>query len=275
MTHILSLISLLLFLSACDLKQPPEDIDLDTIYDTLPSYSDTDTYPYIDSFKYVLESSHYESPDGSQFVVNENFRSDSFYLDRDQNLLFALYKEPNSQKTASQLIQKQTWHTSEDNGNYLISIARCYKPKEVDSYTWIQVHGVGKNDANRSVYYDYPLVSLTWERNMKDVYDHIWAVITKSSPGVDEPKIYEWVDLGARPDNFFAAEIHIVHNIMEIKINHSTLSIQNISYWEDVPSYFKAGISLGSYIDGGEAGVSFSELRYENNASNVENITHF
>ncbi len=280
---ILSL-SLFLFFTGCDFKQPPKEVDLDTIYDTLPLSEDMNNYPYTKKFKYVLDNSLYEKYSNTNIDINSSFNSiyfsdtfnrNLFYLDSELNLVFSLNKQKKSPKIASQLIQKKSWHTSDYPGNYLISMVKCYKPQEINSYTWMQIHGLEKKDANESIYYDYPLVKLTWERNMKNEYDHIWAVVTKSSPGVDEPKIYEWIDLGARPENTFSAELHIHKNILEIKIEYSTKSIQNVSYWKNVPSYFKAGIFIDSYLDGGEAAVSFSELRFENNESNVDNITHF
>lgn len=284
MRYFITMLSLLIFISACDLKKPPVETDADSIYDILPAYNTTSTYPYIEKFKYLLDNSLYQGENQDKLPIDENFhtlyysegfKQKTFYLDTDENLVFSLAKQENTHKVSSLLIQNNTWHTNEENGNYISSMARCYKPKNIQAYTWMEVHGEGKKDSNSSIYYNYPLVSLTWERNMKGEYDHIWAVVTKSSPGVNEPKIYEWIDLGARPNNFFLAEIQIRNNIMEIKINYSTISTQNVTYWENVPSYFKVGISLENYLDSGEAGVSFNELRYENNASNVENITHF
>jgi|GEM_PF-3195046 hypothetical protein len=271
-----SFMLLLFFLFwGCDLKQAPVEINFDTIYDTLPSYEEEESYPYDDTFQYVMNKSLYESPDANKtdlyggfydLYFSNLFLRESFYLDRDKNLVFTLKKEANTPKQTSRLIQKETWSTADSEGNYFISTLRCYKPKEIDSYTWAQVHGLD---------YNYPLVSLTWERNMNGQYDHIWAIMTKSSPGVNEPKIYEYIDLGKRPDDFFPAEIHIRENILEIKINYSTMTTQNVSYWENVPSYFRAGMYLDMYLDGGVAGVAFSDLRFENSETNVSFITHF
>jgi len=274
MLNVIYIILTLLIFEGCDRKSPPPAVDLDTRYDVIPSHNTNDIYPY-SKFSYVMNNSIYEYPNGNTTQKFSNLSNSSLYLDQDENILFTLDKESNSSKLSSKIIQKETWSTADKDGNYLISNIRCYKPHTIDAYTWAEVHGLHQVDANSSIYYNYPLVSLTWQRNKNNQYDHIWAIVTKSSPSEYEPKIYEYIDLGARPDYFFPAEIHVKNNILEIKINYSTISTQNVSYWKNVPTYFQVGISINNYKDGGEAGVAFSDLRYENNESNVSDITHF
>ena len=278
---VLIAISLLFILTGCDRQQPPKEIDLDTIYDTLPSYDAQSCYPY-DSFSTLFDKSFYYlnnlpaqkiDREFAQIYYESNFEKKALYLDYENNLILSKSKEKNSSTTRSLIAQSEPWFTSQTH--YFVSQVRAFKPKTLQRYSFMQAHGVFKQDANRSIYYNYPLVDIRWEREYDDRYDHLWAVIIKSSPSDDEPKIYDWVDLGARQDNHFSLEVHIAHNILEVKVDYKTKYIQNVSYWERVPTYFSAGVILNSYIDGGEAGVSFKELRFENDAANVENITHF
>ena len=273
MSHLIFTLLIILFFQGCDRKSPPPIIDLDTIYDEIPLFSSNDNPS--NQFDYVINNSLYEFPDGTVSPISSILQNKNFYLYDNLDLVFTLDKLSNSHKQSSRLIQKESWKTSDTNGNYIISKTHCYKPKSIDSYVWIELHGLYKKDANTSIYYNYPLVSLVWYRNFNNEYDHIWAIMTKSSPSEFEPKIYEYIDLGTRPDYIFPAEIHVKNNILEIKIEHSTRSTQNVSYWENVPTYFQAGITINNYQDGGEAAVSFNELRYESNESNVSNVTHF
>jgi hypothetical protein len=266
--------TLLLFFTGCNVKHPPKEINLDMLYDTIPTYDVNNTPPYKSIFKTLLDKSVYLSPDNNTTDSFDDLSTKNFYLDKSGNLIFRINKTPISPKTTSMLLHKETWQTNDVEGNFFISELRCYKPKEIDSYTWMEAHGLKKLDANQSIYYNYPLIRLVWKRNFHNLYDHIWAIITKSTPNEYEPKIYEYVDLGARPDYTFPAEVHIHNNILEVKINYSVMTTQNVTYWENVPSYFKAGISLENYNYGGVAATAFRKLDFENNASNVSDITH-
>ncbi|WP_297439948.1 polysaccharide lyase family 7 protein [Sulfurimonas sp.] len=275
MRTLFTLFSLVLLFGGCNIKHPPKDVDLDTLFDTVPAFDANNPVPYDSTFQTLLDKSSYLAPDGNTSDSLHDFSSENFYLDDENKLTFALNKTPASPRTASMLLQKQTWQTKDSEGNFYLSQVRCYKPKKIDAYTWMEVHGLKKLDDNQSIYYNYPLVKLVWKRNFNNLYDHIWAIMTKSTPSESEPKIYEYIDLGPRPDYIFPAEVHIRDNILEVKINYSTMTTQNVSYWEDVPSYFKVGISIEDYNDEGVAATAFSELNFEDNASNVSDITHF
>jgi len=279
--------SFLLFINACDIKHPPEEVDPNAVFDVMDTYNSDSCYPY-DTYKSLLDKSLYKDKYGNVMILDDNFskiyynsssfNKDLIHLDDENNLVFFIDKEKNSPKVSSKLLQKDTWFTSDEDGNYFISKLRFLKPENTNSYTVMQAHGVYKEDSNSSIYYNYPLLQIVWRRyygSSDKIYDHLWAIVTKSAPGDDEPKIYEWIDLGPREDNEISLEVHISHNIMEVKLNYTTLTIQNVSYWERVPTYFDAGVSIDNYIDKGKACVVFKQLRFEDDPQNVENITHF
>ncbi len=287
---ILSIISL--FFLSCDFKKPPIEQDLDLIYDKATIYSDESTKPPYSSpkFKSVLNQANYQFPHSvtiARLAAYGDFKTDAFYLDEKGDLYFSLRKDYEKVKERSEIrqvcINSETgkrdtdvgWKTSEANGNFWVSEIRCFKPYETQSYTWMQVHGIDGtditlNDGTIVKSFNYPIIRLTWERYRDGVYDHNWAIIITSYPRT--PKTYEWVDLGPRQDDFFKAEVHFQNNIMKVIIDDIVMSSHDVTYWEEEPNYFKAGIYINRFDDGGRAVIAYRTLRFDNNDSL---ITHY
>ena len=254
-----------LFIVACDLRQPPDEdaIDRDAIYDETPIYNEeTSQYPNdIEKFNDLLTNSKYQFPDSSTTVEYDQFdgyKTENFYVNEDDDFFFVVKKQADSEKIRNELREgpeSREWNTTDSDGNFWVSTLKCYKPKVgVSTYTWMQVHGT--NDT-----FDYPLIRLLWVRSRHSIYDHIWAIVIISSPDADE-RVYEWLDLGERPTSFFDAAVYIQDNIMKVKIHNKVIKEYDVSYWENVTNYFKAGIYLNAYEDGGEGVVAFRELRF-------------
>jgi len=283
------LVTLLFLLVACDNKHAPMEPDLDVIYDKLPAYSEINSSaPFLEEkFHNVLNQSNYQYPHGTTIVhigEYEGFKSSAFYLNEKGDLNFSLLKEFGVTKERSELRQvyknRETgefdlhtgWKTSDSNGNFWIAQVRCFKPKVTQSYTWMQVHGIDGtdiilDDGTTVKSFNYPIIRLTWERYRDGIYDHIWAIVITSYPRT--PKVYEWTDLGPRPDDFFNAEVHFQSNIMKVIINKTVMASYDVTYWETEPCYFKAGIYINRFTDGGEASVAFRQLRFDTNDSIV------
>jgi len=280
---------IILLLWACDRKTQGVEPNLDLIYDETPIYSELNTtYPYnFDTFRAVLNQSNYQYTHGTPIAHHgkfENYKSPTFYATENGDLYFTVSKNINEVKVRSELRQvyqepisreyntSNGWKTSDSNGNFWISDVRCFKPNLLQSYTWMQVHGIDGgsvtlNSGEVVKSYNYPLIRLTWNRYQYGIYDHIWAVIIANYPR--SPKVYEWIDLGPRPDDFFNAEVHIQDNLMKIIINHVLVYIRDMTYWEEEPNYFKAGVYINRYQDGGTAVVAYRNLRFETNDANV------
>jgi hypothetical protein len=288
--RVFSLILLGLLFVACDNKKPPLETNLDLSYDKVPVYSEINTsYPYsFEKFHNVLEQSNYQYPHAetiAQHAAYDTFKSAAFYATQNGDLHFDLTKEQYQVKERSELRQvykdplsgefntSKGWRTSDNNGNFWLAQVRCYKPKETLAYTWMQVHGIDGvditlKDGTVVKSFNYPIIRLTWERYRDGVYDHLWAIVITSYPRED--KVYEWTDLGPRPNDFFDAEVHFQSNTLKVLIHGNIMLSYDVSYWEEEPSYFKAGLYINRYEDGGEASVAFRNLRFENNASMVK-----
>jgi len=253
-----------LFIVACDAHKPPTDVleNSDLTYDETPVYDEsTSLYPAdFDKFKGILKNSKYQYPHDTLTVSYDQYdgyKTENFYVDKNENLYFILTKEHDTPKRRNELREgpeSREWHTSDADGNFWVSNIRCFKPKPgLQSYTWMQIHGTSNT-------FNYPLLRLLWVRNRGGIYDHNWAIVIISNP--DEPKIYEWIDLGKRPDTFFDAAVYVQNNLMEIKINNKVIKTYNVSYWETVENYYKAGIYINLFKDGGEGVVAFRELQF-------------
>jgi len=280
---------MIFLLLGCDRRTQNIDPNLDLIYDKIPIYTELNTScPYtFKKFQAVLNQSNYQYSHVETIVHHgefKNYKSPMLYATENGDMYFTVSKNIDEVKSRSELRQvyknpiskeyntSNGWKTSDKNGNFWISDVRCFKPKLLQSYTWMQVHGLaGGNIILKSgellKSYDYPFLRLTWKRYKDGVYDHIWAVVITSYPR--NPKVYEWIDLGPRPDDFFNAEVHVQENILKIIINHIVIYTRDMTYWEEEPNYFKAGVYINRYKDGGTAIVAFRNLRFEENDVNV------
>lgn len=267
--------ALLLFLISflilgCDARKPPEEVDQDLIYDEIPLYEESSSTPPYNHTKFqsVIDQSKLQYPDEDNISQGNfaNFKASYFYADRNTTLHFTTKKEENTYKTRSELRQMNEWSTSNADGNYWVARLKCLKPKVgITSYTWMQVHGTSDT-------YNYPLLRLLWDRSRDGTYDHLWAVIIVTDSSTD--KIYDWVDMGARPEGFFDAEVHIKDNLMTIMIDRKVITTRDVSYWEDVSNYYKAGVYVDKYDNGGEASVLFEELHFYDNPDDVVSPHH-
>jgi len=94
-----------------------------------------------------------------------------------------------------------------------------------------------------------------WMSRKDGVDDALWAVV-RNSVNANE---YTWTHLSGRPDRFFQFEIKVKENVLKVKIDSQEMLQVNVSYWEDLNSYFKAGVYLQS---DGTARAEYRSLKY-------------
>jgi len=268
-------ITLLLFLfSGCDFHQPPTKVDQDLIYDKTPLYNDETSFPPYDyeKFQFLIDRSRLQLyKDGTTIDYGEfnAYKSPNFYVDSDENLHFTIDKSPETYKVRAELREGPdsiAWSTSDSEGHFWVARLKCFKPAVgISSYTWMQIHGTHTT-------YNYPILRLFWERMRDKKYDHLWAIVILSDPYSNN--IYEYIDLGVRSDNFFTAEVHVKDNIMDILINHKLIKTYNVTYWENVQNYFKAGVYINRFGDGGEVTAVFKSLDFFDDASKIVPTHH-
>ncbi len=257
-------LTIIFFLFGCglDLNKPPAKKDLDSIYDKIAVYDESKTHSFYDDGRFLNLIEHsklqlFLDDTSTEYTELINFKSPQFYVDEEDNLNFTIYKEFNSSKVRSEIKEwpkSLEWSTADKDKHSWIATLKCLKPKVgISSYTWMQIHGNFET-------YNYPILRLIWERNKSGVYNHIWAMIILSNP--HEDRVYEYVDLGEKPEGFFTAEVDVQDNIMKIIINNKLIKTYNVTYWQDVQNYYKAGVYIDRFGDGGEASVIFKDLSW-------------
>ncbi len=255
------LVLLAFVLVGCDMRHPPsQTVNDDSTYDELPDYDpDLSFYPYdTQAFQTVLNHSKLQHPDNTvvvDYTAFTNVKAPYFYTDSEGILHMSIAKEANASKTRTELREgPSSWSLKEGENHTFSATLQCLKPKPgITSYTWMQIHGTTET-------YNYPILRLLWQREYKNLYDHLWAILIVSDPY--QPTLYQWIDLGPRPEGYFTCEVIIEGMIMSILINHEPIDTHNISYWANVDNYFKAGVYIDRYEDGGEVSVLFKSLEY-------------
>jgi hypothetical protein len=262
MKQLFLLLVVLFFTFGCDYHKPPKEIDLDSIFDPTPVYNESEAKAPndVEKFQDVLKRCKlqlYREGISVDYDAFEDYKSPQFYVDSEENLVFSIDKEANTYKTRSELREgpeENEWYVDDSTGHFWIANLQVLKPDVgVDSFTWMQVHGTTDT-------FNYPIIRLFWERQRNGEYDHLWSVVIISD--AYDSQVYEYTDLGARPEGFFRAEVHFKNNIMDIIINHNLIKTYNVTYWQGVKNYFKAGVYINRYGDGGAVTARFSELHF-------------
>ncbi|MGJ8639740.1 MAG: polysaccharide lyase family 7 protein [Opitutaceae bacterium] len=191
--------------------------------------------PYdLDVFRSALKDSKLQAPDSSALVKRgrmPGFSHDCFYLNENNQLIFAI----KGNETRSELRQMKEWVTESTQPKEMEGLIKLDAPttSTAEEYTFMVIQDSGKMP-------NAPLIRLEWRLNYRGQSDHIWATIRTQI----EPRQYQKVDLGPRPDHVFPAKLSVSNNQLSVWIDgKKAIDSQDVSHWEGFSSYFKAGIS--------------------------------
>ncbi len=181
----------------------------------------------------------------------DNFVTSYFYV-HDSLLTFQLDKT-NIGKLRSELrFGPSEWDVA-DNREYILKAnIRAYGSKKLSKYTFIQIHG------NQD--FSLPLLRITWERRRAGKTNHIWAILMTSKDW--DIKTYEWFDLGTRKDKFFDIKVSIQNSRILITKDDKIYVDRDISYWNGIQNYYKAGLYLSDIKSKGMTKVEFKSVEY-------------
>lgn len=203
----------------------------------------------------VLDDSKLQEGGSSETAIEQgDFEGASesyFYLSDDRYMNFLESGDGNR----CELRQIDQWITSASTAHGMAGDVKVFQPEDssLDELTFMQIH----DDTNADNAINKPLIRLVWlaERSDDSLTDYIYAIIRTS---VDDDE-YDYVPLIARPDGFFNAEISCQSNTMVVTIDGETKISRDVAYWEDLDSYYKAGVYLQN---DGEGHVQFDTLDY-------------
>ncbi len=142
-----------------------------------------------------------------------------------------------------------------------------------DSVTYLQIHNKGEQE-DGSGYIPHPLLRIVYEQERDGQTGHYWAVLKTNNLDCSNTSshygstacnnAYERIDLGkADTDNFTYFELTVKESeltIMAINTTEATKEVRDISYWDNLLSYFKAGVY--NQFENGTARVEFASLEY-------------
>ncbi|RUM68781.1 MAG: hypothetical protein DSZ05_00550 [Sulfurospirillum sp.] len=249
----------LIWLTGCGQSGSSDTENKDKIYDKVSEYNNTVTTPPYDyqKFRTVLNRSRLQYPDITVVVPSGHFDGYQapWFYSLNGDLFFSAEKPANLPTIRSELREESIWKTSDTTRHIWSAKLKCFKPqKGINAYTWMQI--LGTNDS-----FNYPLIRLMWVRNYHGIYDHLWAIVI-TSDAYDPNITYDWVDLGERTGDYVSAKVEIADNTMRIFLNDTVIRQYDVTYWQSVDNYFKAGIYINRPKDHGKATVAFHELSF-------------
>ncbi|TQV67280.1 polysaccharide lyase family 7 protein [Exilibacterium tricleocarpae] len=217
-------------------------------------FADSAPYLYGTKYRAVLDDSKLQAPTSATLIRRGDFNDpdahNSYFYIPDSGNRYMTFTVSGASKR-SELRQMEEWYTSDPSWNKLIGTLLAVDPlsSQVDQLTFMQIHD--SESLNK------PLVRLTWRRSRSGKNDHNWAVIRDSAGSSSD---YTYVDMGPRSDAPTKFEIKVRNNLLTIKVDGITfVDKRDVSYWQHLSSYFKAGVYLQ---DSGTGTVQFKSLKY-------------
>ncbi|MFA0076994.1 polysaccharide lyase family 7 protein [Vibrio artabrorum] len=241
--------------------------------------------PYeIAKYQNILASSDFQVSDPKGEEGNKtspvkagNFQgyvSDYFYADEEtENLIFKMA----NYKMRSEIREGDNFRINEAGVRRTlhaeislpdIQHAMASSPAEHDEVTLLQIHNEGTDESGTG-YLPHPLLRVVWEQERDGLTGHYWAVMKNNaidcSSAADSldcyANSYNRYDLGeADLDRFTKFDLSIYENTLSVKVNDEVKVDEDITYWQHLLSYFKAGIY--NQFENGEATAYFKALRY-------------
>ncbi|WP_017446946.1 polysaccharide lyase family 7 protein [Gayadomonas joobiniege] len=218
--------------------------------------------PYdVQAYQAVIDDAYLQAPTSTKLIAHGDF-------DGQYNQYFFIPKQGNAWMTfrvsgdhkRSELRQISEWYVNDANYVYQLSgEVKIIDPlaESVDEITFMQIHDVTKN----SNAINKPLLRVVWLRERSGIQNNYWAVIKANA--CLECSEYDKIPLGAySADEVANIQITVKNSRMSIAFNDQVnpqIDEYDISYWDHLESYFKAGVY--NQTDG-TATVQFKSLNF-------------
>lgn len=237
-----------------------------------PVFGSEAAVPYdLKQFRAVLDDSKLQAPTSSPAKINHGefagASNEYFYLDdTGQHMTFTVTGD----SKRSELRQMSgDWDTATTTPQRVVARVNVHVPEDpgLNQFTFLQIHDKKNGDEGLNK----PLIRLTRRGEYRNTNDHLWAHI-RTPADFDQPISLENlatlnIDLGPRPEGFFEAEISVHESRMVVKIEGETKVDMDVSYWDGLPNYYKAGVYNQ---DPGTSKVEFASLQFLNTFDSPE-----
>jgi hypothetical protein len=207
--------------------------------------------PYtLTAFRGAIGKAKLQTPDSNTAVFMPalmTYASPSFHLAADDPTKVEFGQMGSSMRT--ELRDLEEWQTSTSTARTLSArLALTYVSPELGQFTFLQIHDAGTTP-------DKPLLRMAWLRSRNAIEQHIWSIVRTSVLS----DTYSYTDLGAVGSDYFDVSISVLSNTLTITLNGVVVVGADVSYWETLNSYFKAGVYLQTT---GEARDRFDALTW-------------
>lgn len=220
--------------------------------------------PYdLEKFRAVLDDSKLQAPASSPTMIErgkfEGASNEYFFLDETGQYMTFTVTGDSKRSELRQLTGD--WDTSTATPQRLVARVRVSVPEDeqLEQFTFLQIHD--KKDGDHGL--NKPLIRITRRGDYRGTKDHLWAAIRTpedfKKPISLKNLATKNIDLGRRPNGFFDAEIHVQNGQMKVLINGKTKVDMDVSYWNGLNNYFKAGVYNQ---DPGTSIAEFESLRF-------------
>lgn len=220
--------------------------------------------PYdLEKFRPVLDASKLQAPTSSPAMIEHGkFAGQSneyFYLDETGRYMVFTVSGASKRSELRQL--SGDWDTATTTARRLVARVKVFAPETdgLEQFTFLQIH----DTTNGSGSLNKPLIRITRRGEYRNTTDHLWAAIR--TPGDPDRPISSDnlatlnVDLGPRPEGFFDIELKVLDSRMTVTIAGKTKVDMDVSYWDGLNNYFKAGVYNQ---DEGTSVVHFDQLAF-------------
>lgn len=235
-----------------------------TAMSSSPAQADDAKAPYnLEKFRPVLDDSKLQAPTSSPTKINRGdfagASNEYFFLDETGQYMTFTITGDSKRSELRQL--SGDWDTATSTPQRMVARLRVFVPEtpSLEQFTFLQIH----DKKNGNVGLNKPLIRLTRRGDYRGTQDHLWAAI-RTPADFDQPITLDNlatlnIDLGPRPEGFFDAEIRVQYSQMTVIMNGETKVDMDVSYWDGLPNYFKAGVYNQ---DPGTSKVEFKSLRF-------------
>jgi hypothetical protein len=176
-----------------------------------------------------------------------------FYLQDESYMTFEMCQK----KHRSELREQHDWKVETKEPKTMEATLLLFPLSSKREFTFLQIHADSNRMTAAKTILNKPLLRVVWKKNYHHLKDHIWAVVRVSADPKEQK--YMKIDLGKRPRDFFRVKVVVAQSKMKIYVADKLCFNFDVSYWNGVWNYFKAGVYLQ---DEGCAKVLFKELKF-------------
>jgi len=143
----------------------------------------------------------------------------------------------------SELRFQEDWKTSTSSVKSIEARLEVLPLTTEKEFTFMQIHSDATLSSDNVI--NSPLIRIVWRKDYNGMQNHLWAIIKLDD--IEDSTEYKKVDLGVKSESLFTLKLQVQNNQMSLWLDGGLkVDKQDVSYWQDYPSYFKVGVYMQS-----------------------------